>query len=73
MTDHEDTAVHYLAYLVRLRRDGLSAPWRVTLEDPHTDERQSFATLEQFVLFLEKRTGEIICPPDPDKSKSGNN
>ena len=40
MTDEQQAAPTYLAYLIRLRRDSESTPWRVTVEDPHTGERR---------------------------------
>ena len=73
MTDVTDPGIDYLAYLLRLRRDDSTAPWRVTIEDPHTGERRGFATLKQFVVYLEKQTGEVICPSNLDKPKSTNN
>ncbi len=55
--------LRYLAYLIRLRRDGEAAPWRVTAENPHTGERWGFANLHRFVEFLEKQTGEMFEQP----------
>jgi hypothetical protein len=60
LTDDQQAAPTYLAYLIRLRRDSESTPWRVTVENPHTGERWGFATLRQFVEFLEKQTGERL-------------
>jgi len=50
--------IHYLAFLLRLWREGAKAPWRATLENPHTDERHSFGDLQALVAFLEQVTGE---------------
>ncbi len=63
----------YLAYLIRLRRSSESAPWRVIIESPHTGERRGFATLGQFVEFLEERTGESLRgshSPDQNNNKT---
>lgn len=53
----------YLAYLLRLWREGESASWRAVLHDPHTGEHHSFASLEKLLAFLEEQTGEIILNP----------
>lgn len=58
MADKRKKPLTYLAYLLRLRRDSESSPWRVTVENPHTGERWGFATLRRFVAFLEDQTGE---------------
>ena len=48
----------YLAYLVRLWRDGDAEPvWRAMLEDAHSGERRGFATLTLLVEFLEEQMG----------------
>jgi len=47
----------YLAYLLRLWREGGTAPWRATLEDPHTGRRYGFADLRGLFAFLEEQTG----------------
>ena len=47
----------YLAYLLRLWREGGTAPWRVTLEDPHTGRRHAFADLKGLFTFLGAETG----------------
>jgi hypothetical protein len=60
----------YLAYLLRLRRDSESAPWRATVENPHTGERQGFATLRQLVAFLEEQTGEMLSYQEENDYKS---
>jgi hypothetical protein len=54
----------YAAYLIRLWRDESSGPWRVSIYDPHTGERQNFASMRQFVHFLETRTNEKIISFD---------
>ncbi len=59
----------YLAYLIRLRRDSESTPWRVTVENPHTDERWGFANLDRFVEFLEEQTGEIVNQTESQQKK----
>lgn len=55
--------VRYLAYLIRLWRDGDRGPWRATLQDPHTQERRNFATLAGLRDFLEEQTGETWADP----------
>jgi len=61
----------YLAFLLRLRRDGQSTPWRATIENPHTGERRSFTRLVKFILFLEEQTGEQFITVLERKDKGG--
>ena len=44
----------YLAYLLRLWQvgSGKESTWRASLEDAHTGERQSFASLDELFRFL---------------------
>jgi hypothetical protein len=65
----------YLSYLLRLWRvsgQGESqsplpkATWRASLEDPHTGERQGFASLDALVEFLWEQIGS-----DPDCAATG--
>jgi hypothetical protein len=48
---------HYLAYLLRIWqiKDAEQLIWRASLEDPHTGERQGFATFEALIHFLLER------------------
>jgi hypothetical protein len=48
----------YLAYLLRLWQagSGKESPWRASLEDARTAERQNFATLEDLFTFLREQT-----------------
>ena len=47
----------YLAYLLRIWqfKDAEQLTWRASLEDPHTGERQGFATFEALIDFLLER------------------
>ena len=37
------------------------AAWRFSLEDPHTGERQGFATFEALIAFLQEAlSGEVF-------------
>ncbi len=51
----------YQAYLVRLWRvrSGGGWVWRVTLESPHTGERQVFADLPALFAHLERQTSGL--------------
>ncbi|MBN1993322.1 MAG: hypothetical protein JW953_11535 [Anaerolineae bacterium] len=60
---------NYLAYLLRLRRDNESTAWRATVENPHTGERQGFASLRQLIAFLEEQTGEILSYQEENDDK----
>jgi hypothetical protein len=56
-------AQNYLAYLLRLWREGSSEStrWRASLQDPHTGERVGFASLEDMFGFLRRETaGEVF-------------
>jgi hypothetical protein len=45
----------YTIYLLRLWLDSESEPaWRFSLEDPHTNARRGFASLDEMVLFLQQ-------------------
>ncbi|MCA9933039.1 MAG: hypothetical protein H6662_05895 [Ardenticatenaceae bacterium] len=43
---------NYRAFLLRLWRDDTDMPWRASLENPHTGERQHFAKPEYLMAFL---------------------
>jgi hypothetical protein len=57
----------YHAYLLRLWREQPENPWRASLEDPHTGERQSFTNLEKLVCYLEGLTWR-----DPEEQSNQN-
>lgn len=57
----------YLAYLVRLWRDGSSKAWRATVKNPHTGEEQSFGTLHKLLRYLEAQTGEPWLPEEKEE------
>ena len=60
---------HYQSYLLRLwlTADEKGSVWRASLEDPHTGERLTFATLERLFAFLED---QCLQYPDHDKRSS---
>jgi hypothetical protein len=55
----------YLAFLLRLWREGQSAPWRAMLVDPSTGERRGFADLTKLFAFLQEQTGETAPEVKP--------
>ncbi len=55
----------YLAYLLRLWREGPSAPWRAMLVDPGTGDRRGFADLSKLFAFLQDQTGEGAPEGEP--------
>lgn len=60
----------YLSYLLRLWRvsgEG-EAPWRASLESPHTGERRGFANLDRLCEFLQRETGAV---PDTREDQDG--
>ncbi len=55
----------YLAYMLRLWQAGSDDDpdgWRVSLESPHTAERQGFTNLAQLFAFLEEKTSGSAGP-----------
>lgn len=67
MKDSQQT--DYQAYLLRLWRDGQQTPWRAMVEDPHTGQKQSFASLPHLFAFLER---QIDTPVElPSKPSDG--
>jgi hypothetical protein len=54
----------YLSYLLRLWqiKSGGELVWRVSLENPHTRERQGFASLEDLFDFLQEQIGASSGP-----------
>ena len=56
----------YCAYLLRCWQEPSlvhlgTAAWRFSLEDPHTAERQGFATFEALIAFLQAAlSGEVF-------------
>jgi hypothetical protein len=65
------TQPDYLAYLLRLWRDGDGAPWRASLENTSTGEAKPFAEIRMLTAYLEHITGE--APPEgPPTTKPRN-
>jgi hypothetical protein len=62
----ETDATEYQAYMLRLWREGDDLPWRASLQNPHTGEQHSFASLERLFTYLKSQTEH---PPLPDKNK----
>lgn len=52
--------LNYFSYLLRLWREGDAAPWRASLEDPHTGQRRNFARLQDLFEALESETGQAV-------------
>ncbi len=60
-------STEYHAYLLRLWREENATNWRATVQNPHTGERCSFASLPTLLTFLEEQTGESwVVVPKPD-------
>ncbi len=54
----------YQAYMLRLWQTALEGEqaWHASLENPHTGERQGFASLDHLFAFLEEQTrGPTRC------------
>lgn len=51
----------YTSYLLRLWLDGeADTGWRYSLEDPRTNARRGFATLDDLVTFLQQETAVAV-------------
>lgn len=50
----------YVAYLLRLWREkgGESTQWRASLQDPHTGEKEGFASLGALFAYLRRVVAE---------------
>jgi hypothetical protein len=53
-------SLNYFSYLLRLWRESDAAPWRASLEDPHTGQRRNFARLQDLFKALEEETGRKV-------------
>jgi len=67
--DKTSANANYYAYLLRCWRENAAAPWRATLENPHSGEIIGFASLEQLYQFLERQTGQHNQPPAHSSSQ----
>ncbi|MCP5098082.1 MAG: hypothetical protein GY943_21250 [Chloroflexi bacterium] len=54
----ETQPTEYLAYMLRLWREGDELPWRASIQNPHTGEQQSFASLERLFTYLKTQTDQ---------------
>ena len=45
----------YLAYLLRLWREEPNAPWRGSLQDPHSGEQHLFASARELLDYLKEQ------------------
>jgi hypothetical protein len=58
--DHQNAsfsqALTYQAYLLRIWREMPGGRWRITLEDPHSNEHYAFSGVEVFIQFLMEMT-----------------
>lgn len=64
----------YISYLLRLWQTKSKGKlvWRMSLEHPHTHERQGFASLEELCDFLAQEIGHVaqddVSPSDSSKA-----
>jgi hypothetical protein len=60
----------YLSYLLRMWQtsDGEERTWCASLEQPGTEERQGFATLDDLFDFLREKAG---CQPEARRVEDG--
>ncbi|MBI3172670.1 MAG: hypothetical protein HYZ25_03055 [Chloroflexi bacterium] len=57
----------YHVYLLRLWRDDESTPWRIQVQDPHTDETLVFTDLENLFAFLRQQAGKGKSHTEDDR------
>ena len=49
---------NYISYLLRIwQSNGDRTTWRASLQNPHTDERIGFASIDELCAFLRQQTG----------------
>ena len=62
----------YLSYLLRLwlARERGRPVWQASVQSPHTGERESFCTMEDLFVFLQRQTG-TGCDADEDEHTTG--
>jgi hypothetical protein len=67
----ERSEIHYLAYMLRLRRvDTAAGPtWRVTLDAVDTGEHLSLADPEQLATYLRRVTVSLARPPSREREE----
>lgn len=53
-------SLNYFSFLLRLWRESDSAPWRASLEDPHTGQRRNFARLQDLFQAIEEETSKQV-------------
>lgn len=49
---------NYCAYLIRFWRSSGTSVWRVIVQDPYSEQRLRFDSLEGLVVFLEQQLNE---------------
>ena len=62
-------SLYNFSFLLRLWRESDTAPWRASLEDPHTGQRRNFARLQDLFKALEEETGRQV---DQETGRQGN-
>ncbi len=48
--------LRYQVYLLRLWQERPGEPWRVLLQDPGSEQRRGFASVEECFAFIRERT-----------------
>jgi len=57
---NEKTPLYYDAFLVRIWSDNASADWRATVEHARSGKQETFASIEQFITFMQKKANLSI-------------
>ena len=69
----QNRPARYYAYLLRFWQEckqSSGGTWRLSMEDPHTGQRQGFANLEAFVAYLKAEMAHSDEAP-PAASQKG--
>jgi hypothetical protein len=59
------TETDYMAFMLRMWRDGEGSPWRASLENTATGESKAFAEIQMLTGFIEYLTGEAPMDGPP--------
>jgi len=66
---NKKVALHYNAFLVRIWSDNGSTDWRATVEHVGSGERETFATIEKFITFIQKKAGLLMHQSNVKETK----
>ena len=65
----EQTYLYYDAFLVRIWRDNGPAAWRATVTPVGSSKGETFATIDQFIAFMQKKADYAAQAADTKETK----